>query len=87
MSRHEDYMKILMEKERAGKEAYSGNVVDMDGTPPGPIYDDSLLVRITYPNGSGGTITARYSALPTRRMGPSEPRLTRDLRERISSSP
>jgi hypothetical protein len=32
MSRHEDYMKILMEKEQAGKEAY-GNV-DMVNSPP-----------------------------------------------------
>ena len=29
MSRHEDYMKIMMEREQAGKEAYSGNVLDM----------------------------------------------------------
>ena len=32
MSRHEDYMKLLMEKEQAGKEAY-GNV-DMVNSPP-----------------------------------------------------
>ena len=35
----------------------SGNVVDSDGTPPGSVYDDSILVRITYPNGTGGTVT------------------------------
>ena len=34
MSRHEDYMKIMREKEQAGKEAYSGNVLDMVNSPP-----------------------------------------------------
>ena len=36
MKRHEDYMKIMMEmeKEQAGKEAYSGNVLDMVNSPP-----------------------------------------------------
>lgn len=36
---------------------YSGNVVDIDGTPPGANYADSVLLRITYPNGTGGTLT------------------------------
>jgi len=34
MSRHEEYMKIMREKEQAGKEAYSGNVLDMVNSPP-----------------------------------------------------
>ena len=34
MSRHEDYMKIMTEREQAGKEAYSGNVLDMVNNPP-----------------------------------------------------
>lgn len=42
----------------------SGNVVDRDGTPPGTIYDDSILVRITYPNGTGGTVTAGVTPDP-----------------------
>ena len=35
MSRHEDYMKIRWKRARqAGKEAYSGNVLDMVNSPP-----------------------------------------------------
>ena len=34
MNRHEQYMKLLEEKERAGKEAYSGKVIDMVNSPP-----------------------------------------------------
>ena len=34
MSRHEDYMKLMEEREKAGKEAYSGNVLDMVNNPP-----------------------------------------------------
>ena len=33
----------------------SGNIYDLDGTPPGADYDDSVTVRLTIPNGSGGT--------------------------------
>ena len=33
----------------------SGNVFDLDGTPPGAIYADSVRVRLSYPDGSGGT--------------------------------
>ena len=29
MTRHEQYMKLMEEREQAGKEAYSGKVVDM----------------------------------------------------------
>ena len=34
MNRHEQYMKLMEEKERAGKEAYSGKVIDMVNNPP-----------------------------------------------------
>lgn len=34
MNRHEQYMKLMGEKEQAGKEAYSGKVVDMVNNPP-----------------------------------------------------
>lgn len=33
----------------------SGNIFDHDGTPPGADYDDSVTIRLTIPNGSGGT--------------------------------
>ncbi|MCB2230681.1 type II secretion system GspH family protein [bacterium] len=32
----------------------AGNVFDLDGTPPGPGYGDSVLVRLTFPDGIGG---------------------------------
>ncbi len=32
-------------------------VVDIDNTPPGAAYKDSVEVLLSYPNGSGGTIT------------------------------
>ena len=35
----------------------SGNVFDLDGTPPGSTYKDSVVVRLTVPNGSGGSVT------------------------------
>lgn len=35
----------------------TGTICDIDGTPPGPAYKDSLSVVLTYPNGSGGTRT------------------------------
>ncbi|RKX27921.1 MAG: hypothetical protein DRP47_05715 [Candidatus Zixiibacteriota bacterium] len=38
----------------------SGNVYDLDGTPPGSVYADSVLIRLTIPNGSGST-TAKTS--------------------------
>ena len=31
-----------------------GVVLDLDGTPPGPTYRDSIIVRLTVPNGTGG---------------------------------
>ena len=34
MSRHEQYMKLMEEREQAGKEAYSGKVIDMVNNPP-----------------------------------------------------
>lgn len=40
----------------------TGSVVDVNGTPPGTIYQDSLLLLLSYPNGSGGSATA--TALP-----------------------
>ncbi|MDH4157890.1 MAG: hypothetical protein OEW00_11510, partial [candidate division Zixibacteria bacterium] len=32
----------------------SGTVLDADGTPPGYVFEDSLLVRLTVPSGAGG---------------------------------
>jgi len=32
----------------------SGTVLDMTGSPPGTIYADSVTVRLTFPDGSGG---------------------------------
>ncbi len=37
-----------------------GVLLDLDGTPPGTVYLDSITVRLTFPNGSGG-----YSSLLT----------------------
>ncbi len=34
----------------------TGNVFDLDGTPPGPDYGDSILIRLTIPDGSGGLV-------------------------------
>jgi prepilin-type N-terminal cleavage/methylation domain-containing protein len=34
----------------------TGNVFDMDGTPPGSTYKDSISVSLDIPNGLGGTI-------------------------------
>lgn len=42
----------------------SGTITDLDGTPPGAIYDDSLIVRATIPNGVGGTVTRTASIDP-----------------------
>ncbi len=39
-----------------------GNIFDFDGTPPGNIYRDSITVRMTIPNGTGGT--AVRAAIP-----------------------
>ncbi len=33
-----------------------GTILDLDGTPPGAIHCDSLLIRLTIPNGIGGTL-------------------------------
>lgn len=35
----------------------SGSVVDLDGTPPGAIYKDSLSVQLTVPDGAGNMLT------------------------------
>jgi len=35
----------------------SGTILDSDGTPPGAVYRDSLMVDLTYPDGSGGLTT------------------------------
>ncbi|MBU8932878.1 MAG: type II secretion system protein GspG [candidate division Zixibacteria bacterium] len=37
------------------RNAVAGNVFDLDGTPPGTTYDDSVTIRLTIPNGTGGT--------------------------------
>ncbi len=34
----------------------SGNILDRDGTPPGTDFKDSLLVLLSIPNGTGGTL-------------------------------
>ena len=34
----------------------TGNLFDLDGTPPGNIYKDSLTLRMTVPDGAGGTV-------------------------------
>lgn len=34
-----------------------GTISDIDGTPPGTVYKDSITVRLTYPNGSGSMTT------------------------------
>ncbi|MFQ5498938.1 MAG: prepilin-type N-terminal cleavage/methylation domain-containing protein [Candidatus Zixiibacteriota bacterium] len=33
----------------------TGIVLDADGSPPGTVYKDSITVRLTYPDGAGGT--------------------------------
>jgi prepilin-type N-terminal cleavage/methylation domain-containing protein len=35
----------------------AGNIYDLDGTPPGTGYEDSVTITITIPNGLGGTTT------------------------------
>jgi prepilin-type N-terminal cleavage/methylation domain-containing protein len=35
----------------------SGTVIDLNGTPPGSVYSDSLLVRLTIPDAAGGTVS------------------------------
>ena len=35
----------------------TGNIFDLDGTPPGNTYKDSILLRLTIPDGAGGMIT------------------------------
>jgi prepilin-type N-terminal cleavage/methylation domain-containing protein len=42
----------------------SGNVADADGSPPGRIYDDSIAVLLTIPNGNGGMATVSSSVDP-----------------------
>lgn len=39
-----------------------GVVLDLNGTPPGTIYKDSISIRITVPNGSGSYATLTTSA-------------------------
>lgn len=39
----------------------SGNLYDIDGTPPGNVYRDSVAVRLTIPDGIGGNITESAS--------------------------
>ena len=36
----------------------AGSIVDVNGTPPGPTYQDSLSLLLSFPNGSGGYATA-----------------------------
>lgn len=35
----------------------TGTITDIDGTPPGTTYKDSISVLLAYPNGAGGTAT------------------------------
>lgn len=35
----------------------SGNLFDLDGTPPGSVYMDSIVVRLTVPDGAGNMVT------------------------------
>lgn len=35
----------------------TGNIFDRDGTPPGPVYNSSISVRLQVPNGIGGIAT------------------------------
>ena len=35
----------------------SGTIRDRDGSPPGPIFKDSMTIFLTVPNGSGGNLT------------------------------
>jgi len=35
----------------------SGTITDRDGTPPGSVWRDSVRVTLTYPNGSGSTVS------------------------------
>jgi len=42
----------------------SGLVLDLDGTPPGTVYKDSILVSMNYPNGSGGIATVSSGVDP-----------------------
>ena len=36
--------------------SFAGSVKDLDGSPPGPSNKDSITIRLTIPNGSGGTV-------------------------------
>lgn len=38
------------------RNSVAGVILDADGTPPGSVYADSLLVVLTYPNGGGGVM-------------------------------
>lgn len=40
--------------------SFSGTVLDAADSPPGSISFDSVLIRITIPNGAGGTVTKSY---------------------------
>lgn len=42
----------------------SGNVVDLDGSPPDTTYRDSISVKLTYPDGVGGMATTSASVGP-----------------------
>jgi len=42
----------------------SGNIYDLDGTPPGAVYDDSILIKLTIPDGAGALITNTISPDP-----------------------
>jgi general secretion pathway protein G len=35
----------------------SGNVLDLNGTPPGTAFNDSVLIRLTFPDGGGNMTT------------------------------
>lgn len=42
-----------------------GVILDLDGTPPGPDYRDSLSVQLTQPNGAGGLATRSAAIDPS----------------------
>lgn len=36
------------------RNSMTGVITDFDGTPPGPLFSDSISLQLTYPNGAGG---------------------------------
>ncbi len=42
----------------------SGAIIDVDGSPPGGVYADSVTVQLTYPDGTGGLATGTVQPRP-----------------------